>query len=367
MKFGIEFVPEIPIPKIVSLVKLAEVSGFQYVWITDHYNNRNVYITLASIATQTDQIYLGPGVTNPVLISPAWTASALLTLNEVSNGRAVLGIGPGDKATFGKLGFGFKKPLTRMRESIQAIRSLMNGKAANFEGKVLSFSKAKLNFKTQIHSCGTLLNKKEYKAAKKGKEIACNVCNRPLNISDIKTGGVPIYAGAQGPKMLALAGEIADGVLINAAHPKDFEFAIDRIKIGAEKANRSLDEIDIAAYASFSAHTDENEAKKAAAIVVAFIVAGSPSNVLERHQIPAPDAEVVSSALAAGDFGKAMNSITPAMFDAFTIAGNAEQCIERIKGLEKIGVTQVVIGSPVGPKKKDAINYIADKVLPIFK
>ena len=164
MRFGIEFVPEIPIPKLVKLVKLSEEVGFQYVWITDHYNNRNVYITLASIAYQTNKIKLGPGVTNPVLISPAWTASAMLTLNEISGGRAVLGLGPGDKATFSKLGFGFKSPLTRMRESILAIRSLMVGKAADFEGKVLSFSKAKLNFKTQLHSCGGLVKKKEYKA-----------------------------------------------------------------------------------------------------------------------------------------------------------------------------------------------------------
>ncbi|MFX0094235.1 MAG: LLM class flavin-dependent oxidoreductase, partial [Candidatus Hodarchaeota archaeon] len=214
LKFGIEFVPEIPIPKIVKLVKLAEQVGFHYAWITDHYNNRNVYITLAGLAAQTEKIMLGPGVTNPFLISPAWTASAMLTLNEISGGRAVLGIGPGDKATFNNLGIQFEKPLARMRESMQVIRSLTAGKAAKLEGKVLRFGNAKLNFQTRFHNCGAPVKKKQYKAvAKKGEEIVCSACNQLLTVSSIDIG-VPIYAGAQGPKMLALAGEMADGVLI---------------------------------------------------------------------------------------------------------------------------------------------------------
>ncbi|MFX0095795.1 MAG: LLM class flavin-dependent oxidoreductase, partial [Candidatus Hodarchaeota archaeon] len=135
---------------------------------------------------------------------------------------------------------------------------------------------------------------------------------------------------------------------------------------GAKKANRDMDSLDVTAYASFAAHTDEEKAKEAASIVVAFIVAGSPPNVLERHNIPISDAEIVSNALNSGDFGKAMKSITPGMFEAFTIAGNADQCIERIKALEKIGVTQVVIGSPIGPDKKEAIDYIANNVLSAF-
>ncbi len=365
LKFGIEFVPEIPISKLVSLVKLAEQTGFHYTWITDHYNNRNVYITLGNIAAETKKIMLGPGVTNPILVSPAWTAAAMLTLNEISGGRAILGLGPGDKATFKKLGLEFKKPLTQVREAVQAIRLLTAGKTADLQGKFLNFDKAKLNFQTRFHECGASIKKKQYKAVRKGEELVCSSCNQPLSLSSIKID-IPIYVGAQGPKMLALAGEVADGVLINASHPKDFEFAIQQIKKGAEKANRDIDTIDVTAYASFSAHSDEEKAKEAAAIVVAFIVAGSPPNVLERHDIPITDAEIVASALNSGDFGKAMKSITPAMYEAFTISGKAEDCIERIKALEKIGVSQIVVGSPIGPDKKEAINYIAKNILSEF-
>jgi len=77
MKFGIEFVPDTKISKLVSLTQLSEESGFEYVWITDHYNNRNVYSVLTAIAMNTKTIKMGTGVTNAVLVSPAWTAAEL--------------------------------------------------------------------------------------------------------------------------------------------------------------------------------------------------------------------------------------------------------------------------------------------------
>ncbi|MHA1231774.1 MAG: 5,10-methylenetetrahydromethanopterin reductase [Candidatus Helarchaeota archaeon] len=370
MKFGIEFVPDSKIPKIVSLTQLAEENGFEYVWITDHYNNRNVYATLTAIALNTKTIKMGTGVTNAVLISPAWTAAAIQTINEISNGRAILGIGAGDKATFAKLGLGFEKPLTRIKEAVMAIQTLHQGKKLDFEGEIFNFKGAKLNFQTPKHTCGAMLKNKEVKAAKKaakgkGEPMTCGACGKPIT-KDTIINKIPIYMGAQGPKMLALAGKLADGVLINASHPKDFEAAIKNIEEGAKSAGRSMDEIDVTAYASFSADPDTNAAKNAAAIVVAFITVGSPPIVLDRHGIKKEDVDKINDALAKGDFGAVANAVTPEMFEAFTIAGDADYCIERIKGLEKIGVNQVVVGSPIGPKKEDAIKYIAENIIKAF-
>ncbi|MHA1832221.1 MAG: 5,10-methylenetetrahydromethanopterin reductase [Candidatus Helarchaeota archaeon] len=371
MKFGIEFVPDSNISKIVALTQLAEENGFENVWITDHYNNRNVYATLTAIALNTKIIKMGTGVTNAVLISPAWTAAAIQTINEISKGRAILGIGAGDKATFAKLGLSFEKPLTRIKEAVQAIKTLHQGKKLDFEGSVFTFKGAKLGFQTPKHNCGAMLKNKAVKAAKKaakgkGEPMVCDVCGKPIT-TDTIINKIPIYMGAQGPKMLALAGQLADGVLINASHPKDFESAIKNIKEGAESAGRSLNDIDITAYASFSADQDSNAAKNAAAIVVAFITVGSPPIVLDRHGIKKEDVDKINEALGKGDFGAVAQSVTPEMFEAFTIAGNADYCIERIKGLEKIGVNQVVVGSPIGPDKKSAIKYIAENIIKPFK
>ncbi|MHA1270413.1 MAG: 5,10-methylenetetrahydromethanopterin reductase [Candidatus Helarchaeota archaeon] len=370
MKFGIEFVPDSKISKLVSLTQLAEENGFEYVWITDHYNNRNVYATLTAIALNTKTIKMGTGVTNAVLVSPAWTAAAIQTINELSNGRAILGIGAGDKATFAKLGLGFEKPLTRIKEAVQAIQILHQGKKLDFEGQVFKYQGAKLGFTTPKHNCGVMLKNKAVKAAKKaakgkGEPMTCESCGKPITKDTIITK-IPIYMGAQGPKMLALAGQVADGVLINASHPKDFEVAIKEIEKGAKASGRSLNDVDVTAYASFSADPDSKAAKNAAAIVVAFITVGSPPIVLERHGIKKENVDKINEALAKGDFGAVAQSVTPAMLEAFTIAGDADYCIDRIKGLEKIGVNQVVVGSPVGPDKKNSIKYIAENIIKSF-
>jgi 5,10-methylenetetrahydromethanopterin reductase len=325
MKFGIEFVPSDPVLKIATYAKLAEEQGFDNVWITDHYNNRDVYTTLAVLALNTNSIKIGSGVTNSYTRNPAITASSIGAVNEISGGRAILGLGPGDKATFDAMGVEWVKPLATTREAIQALRGFFAGEKVSMDGEVVKFGGAKLAF---------------------------------------KTGNVPIYMGAQGPKMLELAGEVADGVLINASHPKDFEVAVEQIKKGAAKIGRDPAEVDVTAYACFSIDKDPAKAVSAAKVVVAFIVAGSPDLVLERHGIPVEAKGQIGEAIAKGDFGALMGGlVTDQMVEAFAICGTPEDCMQRIRDLEAIGVTQVVSGSPIGPNKEKAIKLIGKEII----
>ncbi|MFQ6054647.1 MAG: 5,10-methylenetetrahydromethanopterin reductase [Methanosarcinales archaeon] len=322
--YGIEFVPSDPVLKIAHYTKLAEQNGFDNVWITDHYNNRDVYTTLAVLALNTNSIKLGTGVTNPYTRNVAITASSIGAINEISGGRAVLGLGPGDKATFDAMGIAWEKPLTTVKETVSALRAFFSGKKVTQEGERVNIKGAKLAF---------------------------------------KTGNIPIYLGAQGPKMLELAGEIADGVLINASHPKDFEFAVSQIKKGAEKAGRDPKEVDVGAYTCFSIDKKEEKAKNAAKIVVAFIVAGSPPTVLERHGIPVDAAKTIGDAIAKGDFGTVMGAVTDDMMEAFSICGTPDTCKSKIEDLLKIGVTQIVAGSPIGPNKETSIKLIGKNII----
>ncbi|APH39110.1 5,10-methylenetetrahydromethanopterin reductase [Methanohalophilus halophilus] len=325
MSFGIEFVPGDPVLKIAHYAKLAEQQGFDNVWVTDHYNNRDVYTTLAVLAINTNSIKLGTGVTNPYTRNAAITASSIGSINEISGGRAILGLGPGDKATFDAMGIPWDKPLTTTKESIEALRGFLGGEKVEMDGDMIKFGGAKMAF---------------------------------------KTGNVPIYMGAQGPKMLELAGQVADGVLINASHPRDFEVAMEKIKAGADKAGRSMDEIDVAAYACFSIDKDAAKAKNAAKVVVAFIVAGSPDMVLERHGIDPASKKDIGAAISKGDFGALMGDlVTDEMMDAFCICGTPEDCKQRINDLKDIGVTQIVAGSPLGPNKEKAIKLIGKEII----
>jgi len=318
--FGIEFVPDDSVLKIGYMAKLAEDAGFQNIWITDHYNNRDVWTTLAVLSLLTNKIRLGTGVTNPYTRNAAITASSIASINELSGGRATLGIGPGDKATFDKMGIEWDKPLSRVKETVLAIRAFLA--------------------REQVNQAGF-----------KGAQMAFG------------TGKIPIYIGAQGPKMLELAGSIADGVLINASHPDDFKFAVPVIRRGAEKAGRKPDDVQVCAYASFSADKDQAKAVNASKIVVAFIVAGSPENVLQRHGIGMDEARKISGALAKYDFKSAMEAVTPRMSEAFSVSGNLQDCRARVDELLKTGVTQVVVGSPIGPNKENAIKLIGKQVI----
>ncbi|WP_304096203.1 5,10-methylenetetrahydromethanopterin reductase [Methanobrevibacter gottschalkii] len=316
MKFGIEFVPDKPLDEITKLVKLAEDVGFEYAWITDHYNNKNVYETLALLAANTETIKIGPGVTNPYVRSPAIAASAIATIDEISEGRATFGIGPGDKATFDALGIEWTKPVSTIKSAIADINTLLDGGKTE-AGAALGGVK-----KVQDH--------------------------------------IPIYMGAQGPKMLETAGAIADGVLINASNPKDYEAAMPMIKKGIESAGEK--EFDVGAYTATSIGADSEAAKNAAKIVVAFIAAGSPPQVIERHGLPEGYNEKLGGLLAKGDFGGAIGAITEEALDAFSVCGTPDEFIPKIEGLAEMGVTQYVAGSPVGKDVEESIKLLGDVI-----
>lgn len=323
LSFGIEFLPAKKISKIVDHSKLAEEAGVDFVWVTDHYNNRNVYATLTAIAYNTSKVKIGTGVTNPYVVNPCWTAAAIATIHEISGGRAILGIGAGDRITLESIGIKWEKPLTAVREAVEIMRRLLNGETVKFEGKFFKVTGARLNFKVD-----------EY---------------------------IPIYLGAQAPKMLKLAGQVADGVLINASHPIDFKEASTHIKEGLSKREKEV-KFDIVAYTAMSIDKDVNAAKDAVKIVVAFIVGGAPDTILERHDIKIEKAREISNAIAKGDFGGAMSLVDDKMIEAFSVCGTPEMVINRIEELRKIGITQIVAGSPIGPKVKNSIALYGEVI-----
>lgn len=328
--FGIEFVPMELFWKTTYYTMQAEKLGYDSIWITDHFNNRNVYVSLAFIANYTDHIKLSPGVTNPYLIHPVITAQSVASLNEVAPGRVLCGIGAGDKTTLEMLGVEMSSPLTAMRESVELIRKQLDREKGGYEGKMFqALPGSRFNFKVK--------------------------------------GGIPIYVGAQGPKMLQLAGEIGDGALINASHPDDIERAVDLISRGAEKAGKTIDDVDVAAYTSFSIADTKKGAMKSVVPVVAYIVAGSPPFILEKHGISVEKAETIKSGLANRNWGQAFGAVETEMIDAFSICGDPDQCIEKIDELFKTGVNHFITGSPLGPSKKEAINLFGHEVMPYFK
>ncbi len=329
VKFAVEFVPQEAYWKTTYYSMLAEKSGYDYVWITDHFNNRNVFTSLATILNYTDRVKIGPGVTNPYVIHPIGLAQSMASLADMAPGRVVCGLGTGDKTTLDMINVPRDKPLVTIKETVQIIKDITSGKRLTLDGKIFKISGVKLNFKI----------------------------SKPI----------PIFIGAQGPKMLSLAAEIGDGILINASNPKDFEPAFVHINEGLEKSGKNIKDVEVVAATAFSIDKDIENARKAAIPVAAFIVAGCPETILERHGLSIDAAGKISSAIAKGDWGTVFGLVTPEMVDAFAICGTPNDCIEKIDHLAKKGVTLFITGSPIGPKIHKSISLFSKEVLPHFK
>ncbi len=206
-KFGITEIPR-SIETACESARLAEEHGFDMVGVADSQSLfRELFVTLSFIGGATERLVIGPTVTNPSTRHPAVMASGLASIQEIAGGRAFLRIATGDSAIY-NLG---ERPrgLAGLKEYIQALRRLFAGEHTEFGGK-------------PIHTRW---------------------------IGGLDQPRVPIYIAAEGPKTLELAGEVADGVFCGMGFsPGVAKVTIDHIRTGAERAGRTLKEIDTWAF-----------------------------------------------------------------------------------------------------------------------
>ncbi|MCD6248471.1 MAG: 5,10-methylenetetrahydromethanopterin reductase [Hadesarchaea archaeon] len=320
MKLGVEFVPYSGVERLRELAERAERFGFDQIWVSDHYHNRYVHSVLVHLAAVTKKIMLGPGVTNPYLSHPSVIAAAVATLDEISNGRAMLGISAGDPFYLATVGVKHRRPITTVREAIQVIRKLLSEEKVDYAGEIFTCRGAGLHF-------------------------------RPI-------GEIPIYVGGRKRRMLELSGELADGALLNASHPDDLKECTEYVCSGAKKAGRDPKEVEVVAYMATSIDEDEERARNRAKTVVAFVGSSAPEQSLERHGIPPEEMERVRRKLQAGDIRGAREAVTEAMIDAFSVSGTLNEFLSRVEELRRMGITGVVVGSPIGPDAPKSLELI---------
>ena len=314
---GVELTPEIPVRSVASLAAEAEAAGFDAVFASSHYNNRDPFLALSRAAAATETVRVGPGVVNPYETHPVKLASQAATLNELSGGRAVLGLGAGDRSTLANLGIDRDRPLRRVLETMKVSQAIWRGERVDHDG-TFQATDAGLNY---------------------------------------EAGEVPVYVGAQGPHMIRMAAKHADGVLVNASHPDDFVWADERVAEGIAGRPDDRGPFDFAAFASVSIDADADEAREAARPPVAFIAAGAAPPVLDRHGIDADLAGRIGDAISAGEFSQAFGMVTPAMIDAFCVAGTPDTAADRIEAILRYA-DGFVAGSPLGPNRADSIELL---------
>lgn len=195
---GVNLLPEVPVTDVVDLAVKAEELGYQRCWVFDEgLATRDLYVTLTAIALATERITFGPGITNPYTRHPATTAAAVATLDELSNGRAFLGVGVGGSLTLDPIGIERSRPLVAVSELIEVCRRLFTGAPVDFEGETATLRSAYLGY------------------------------GRPE---------LEIWLAGRGPRMIALGGEKADGVMLEFLHKDLIAGAVERVKEGAARS-----------------------------------------------------------------------------------------------------------------------------------
>ena len=319
---GIELTPEHDPHRIVDLGVRAEAAGYDIVYSTCHYNNRDPWAVLSQIATATEDVRLGPGVANPYETHPVTLASKVATLDELSEGRAVYGLGPGDPSTLTNLGLTDERGLRSVLEAFKTAQSLWAGDRIDHDG---SF----------------------------------DASNAGLNYAPPQGAEIPVHVGGEGPHMCRMAAKHADGLLYNGSHPKDLAWAREQADDGLDDRPDHRGSFDLLAYAAVSVSEDAEAAREAARPPVAFITAGAAPPVLERHGIDAAAAEAIGEHVSAGEFSAAFERVTPTMIEAFCMTGTPETVRERASAVAE-HVDGLVVGSPLGPDLEASVDLAAE-------
>jgi probable F420-dependent oxidoreductase len=334
MDFGIVLQTDPPAWRVVDLARQAEQLGFSYVWTFDsHLLWQEPFVIYSQILSATHRVTVGPMVTNPATRDWTVTASLFATLNDMFGNRTVCGIGRGDSAV--RVINGSPVTLATLREAIEVIRPLANGGQATYKGSLLQF---------------------------------------PWSVGS----ELPIWVAAYGPKALALAGEVADGFILQLADPDITAWSIAAVRAAAAAAGRDPAGITICvaapAYVTDGSATHLEHARDQCRWF-GGMVGNHVADIVGRY---GADGAVIPKALSdyiAGregydynSHGKAGNTHTDfvpdEVIDRFCLLGPVDAQVERLEQLRELGVDQFALYLQHDAKDATLTAY-GDRVIPM--
>lgn len=311
------------VKEAVERAQRAEQLGFEAIFFADsQMNNVDPYQVMAMCAVNTTKIRFGTAVTNMVYRDPTITANSFATLNEISQGRAIIGMGTGDGPVY-SLG----RTATRLADFEKGLRTMRD----------------------LLHDRGIDVPKSRERA---GGNVKLKAGKRP----------VPIYISAEGPKTLAVAGRTCDGVILGTGFAKPVtDWARQRVAEGARLAGRSPDDIDIMPAGMIVVDEDGDLARRRVRSRMANRAHHNFRFTMET--VPEGEAAGVQRFMDNFDISKPIeeridpNFVTDYLLDRFTIAGTPRECIEKVKRLEADGIKRILITPP---------NAIYDQVMDLW-
>ena len=307
LSFGVTVMPDPPYGRMIELMRLAEGHGFDYAWTYDsHVLWQESFATLPLAADRTERIKLGHFVTNPGIRDPTIVASWYATMQDVSNGRMAMGIGRGDSS---RRVVGLEPvKVADFEARCRMIKDLMNGRGVSWNGKELT-----------------------------------------LEWVRSELGEIPMWIAGYGPKALAIAGRVADGVIIQLADPQIIQWIMETARKAAEEAGRDPSELKCIVGAPSHITDDIADARDQTRWFPAM-VSNHIMDLIERYGYDSEIPAALTDYVKAREFydykdhsrvgARHGEFVTDEICDRFSVLGNAEQATEKLKELEAIGVDQ---------------------------
>jgi len=288
--------------EIVDCVKLAESVGYESAWVAEGHGG-DQFAVLAACAAETSRILLGTSITSVFVRTAPTIAMAALTIDDLSRGRFILGVGSSHKVQVeGEHGALYAKPLTRVRETVALIRQLAQDGRVSFRGETVRLDNFDLWFTPQRRA-------------------------------------FPIYLSAVFPKMAALCGEIADGIILTRSTTATAGEIRTYLAEGASRVGRRPDEVTVTTLLPTAIGETRQQALDTLRPGLAFYAGFFPryNRLIAQHGF-ATEASAIAAAWAQGDRDAAERAVSDALIDATSIAGTPQYCRERVEAYRRSGI-----------------------------
>lgn len=321
MRYSVRVNNDLSAASLVDLAVAAEHAGFDQLWVSNDLLLRSAPVLAATIAHRTGTIGVGIAVMNPYSVHVSELAMAAATLQEVSGGRFLLGLGAGAEQFLGWAGLARDRPLATTRTALVTLRAMLGHHDVDRDLLPDWFG-------------------------------ADSVLKFPVEPP------VPVYIGAMGPRMLQMAGQHADGVLPLLYPPEQYFTARGNVLAGASLADRAVD-VPACFWVSLSA--DPAAARAALAEKLAYYGPSISAAMLASAGLAPAD---FAAAAALAHAGRPAVALVNDRMLALGVAGSPADVVERCRGLYRLGARHFSFGPPLGPDPVAAIGLLGDQVLP---
>jgi len=312
----------------MAYAQYAEQRGFEAVWQAESRLVRDAIVPMAAFAAVTSRIKVGSGVLNNWTRNIGLLAATFLTLDDLAPNRIICGIGAWWDPLAKNVGIERRKPIKAMRETVEVMKRLLNMERVTFQGEFHQVNGIELDV---VHGR-----------------------REPRN--------VPIYIGATHMGMMELAGEIADGVVLNYCVPPEYNYeALEHIEIGAKKARRNLEDIDCPQLIVCSIDHDHQRAVQAAKELLTQYLAQQP-HIAEASGTPTETVKKIQTILGwpatKEQIHKAMQYVPDELIERITACGTPDEVRAKVEEYNRNGCTCPIL-YPLGDDVKLMIDTFA--------